>query len=242
MRMQQQLIAIFIVFALVSCSTDSTTQDPEHSTTDESTVLSSKTDKEDIIEQDEANSTPEFKVFEDYAQLRTKQDLIDAFGKENIKDGSSWYAEGTVEFKHTVVRNPTNGHRIKYLWHQDKPTKLSSIEASYFEYDENYEIVNKQKIPSNCGLFTGMKINELRKWCDEDFNFSGFGWDYEGGVFVMPGTKLSKCPVSIKLTMEHHDNMDQFQELYGDIELSTTNELVKKAPIVIDLLVYNIEE
>lgn len=242
MYMHRQLLAIFIAFALVSCSSDSNTQETELSNSDESTVNSDETSDEAFNEQEETSSTLEFKVFEDYAQLRTKQEIIDAFGKENVTHGSSWYAEGTVELKHTIIRNPANGHRIKYLWDQDKPTKLSSIEVSYFEYDENYEVVNKQKVPTNCGLFTGMKINELRKWNGDDFHFSGFGWDYEGGVFITPGSKLDKCPVRIKLTMEHHDNMVQFENLYGDSELSTTNELVKKAPIVIDLMVYNLEK
>ncbi len=231
------LIAV-LLFACTSENDVTTTTDTEVETKD--TLISQKIDSTNqIVEED---PQIEFNVFEDYAQLRTKQDLIDAFGKENIKHGSSWYAEGTVESKHTIIRNPANGHRIKYLWDEENPAKLSSIEASYFEYNENYEILSKQKIPSSCGLYTGMSINDLRKWTDEDFNFSGFGWDYEGGVFVMPGTKLSKCPVSIKLTLEHHDNMDQFDELYGDIELSTDNKLVRKAPIVVDLMVYHIEE
>ncbi len=240
--MQQKLITIFIAFTLVSCSTDSNTRETELSNSDESAVHSDETTNKEVIEPQDANKTLTFNVFEDYAQLSTKQEIIDAFGKENVKHGSSWYAEGTVELKHTIIRNPTNGHRIKYLWDVENPSKLSSIEASYFEYDENYEVVKRQKVATNCGLYTGMKINELRKWNGEDFDFFGFGWDYEGGISVTPKSRLSKCPVHIKLTMEHLSDMEPFEELYGDSEFSTDNELVKKAPILIDIMTYNIED
>lgn len=232
------LIAV-LLFACTSENDVTTPTDTEVETKD--TLISQKIDSTDQIIEEDAQI--EFNVFEDYAQLRTKQELIDAFGKENVKHGSSWYAEGTVELKHTIIKNPANGHRIKYLWDQDKPTKLSTIEASLYEYDENYEIINKQEVRTNCGVYTGMTINELRAWNGEDFNFSGFGWDYEGGIFAEAGTRISKCPVGFKLTMEYNEGTtEEFRSLLGDIELTTKNELVKRAPIVINLMTYSIGE
>ena len=182
-----------------------------------------------------------FNTIEDYAQLKTKEEIISTFGKENIKNGSSWYAEGTVQLKHTVVTNPKNKHIVKYVWNEENPKKLSSIEINYFDWDENFEVKGTQKVLSACGLYTGMSINDLRKWNGADFNFSGFGWDYEGGVFVTPKSRLSTCPVNIKLGLKLDGNLDLAEGLYGDQELSTSLEMVRKAPIIVDKLTYYFE-
>lgn len=183
-----------------------------------------------------------FNTIEDYAQLKTKEELIATFGKENIKNGTSWYAEGTVQLKHSIVTNPKNKHIVKYLWDEENPKKLSSIEINYFDWSEDYEVQGTQKILSNCGFYTGMPINDLRKWNGADFNFSGFGWDYEGGIFVKEKSRLSTCPVTIKLGLKHNGNLDLAEGLYGDQELSTSNEAVKKAPIIVERLYYYLDK
>lgn len=175
-----------------------------------------------------------FNTIEDYAQLKTKEELIATFGKENIKNGSSWYAEGTVQLKHTVVTNPKTKHIVKYVWKEDNPKKLSSIEISYFDWNEDYEVKGTQKVLSACGVYTGMPINELRKWNGTDFNFSGFGWDYEGGIFATPKSRFSTCPISIKLGLKQDGNLEIADGLYGDVELNTSNPLVKNGPIIVD--------
>lgn len=182
-----------------------------------------------------------FNTIEDYAQLKTKEEIIAAFGKESIKNGTSWYAEGTVQLKHTVVRNPKNKHIVKYVWNEENPKKLSSIEINYFDWNEDFEVKGTQKVLSACGFYTGMPINELRKWNGADFNFSGFGWDYEGGVFATPKSRLSSCPVTIKLGLKLDGNMDGLDGLYGDQELNTSDESVKKAPIIIEKITYFFE-
>lgn len=198
---------------------------------------------EELLEPEEAPEEPKelvFNTIEDYAQLTTKEEMVNTFGKENVKNGSSWYAEGTVELQHTIIRNPKNKQIIKYLWAEDNPKKLIKLEVNYFDWDENFEVQGTQKVLSACGFYTGMPINDLRKWNGADFNFYGFGWDYEGGVSVMPKSRLITCPVAIKLGVT--GNMDGFEELYGDKELNTSNELVKKAPIIVERLYYSIPD
>ncbi len=182
-----------------------------------------------------------FNTIEDYAQLKTKEEIITAFGKENCKSGTSWYAEGTVQLKHTVVTNPKNKHIVKYVWKEENPKKLGSIEINYFDWNEDYEVKGTQKVLSACGFYTGMSINELRKWNGADFTFSGFGWDYEGGVFVTPKSRLSTCPVSIKLGLKLDGNMDVADGFYGDTELNTSDPLVKTAPIIVEKISYYFE-
>lgn len=234
--MQKLLTITLISFLFFSCSTE-----PE-----EEFVSPDLADSiEEPLEPEEQPEEPVelvFNTIEDYAQLKTKEELIATFGKENIKNGTSWYAEGTVQLKHSIVTNPKNKHIVKYLWDEENPKKLSSIEISYFDYNEDYEVLGTQKILSACGFYTGMPINDLRKWNGADFNFSGFGWDYEGGVFVKEKSRLSTCPVTIKLGLKHDGNLDLAEGLYGDQELSTSSEAVKKAPIIVERLYYYLKD
>jgi len=182
-----------------------------------------------------------FNTIEDYAQLKTKEEIIANFGKENCKSGTSWYAEGTIQLKHTVVRNPKTKHIVKYVWDEENSKKLGSIEINYFDWNEDFEVKGTQKVLSACGFYTGMPINDLRKWNGADFNFSGFGWDYEGGVFVTPKSRLSTCAVSIKLGLKLDGNMDASDGLYGDQELNTSDPMVKTAPIIVEKISYYFE-
>jgi len=233
--MQKLTFITIISLLFFSCSTE-----PE-----EVTVSPDLEDSiEEPLEPEEAPKEPKelvFNTIEDYAQVTTKEDLIKTFGKENIKNGTSWYAEGTIQLKHSIVTNPKNKHIVKYLWDEGNSKKLSSIEISYFDYTEDYEIKGTQKVLSACGFYTGMPINDLRKWNGADFTFSGFGWDYEGDVTVKPKSRLNTCRTAIKLGLNHNGNLDLAEGLYGDQELSTSNEAVKKAPIIIDRMYYYLE-
>ena len=235
--MQKIILVALIPFLIFGCKNASDEKDEID--------ITNNIDKS-VFEEVEVEDIPEppkeliFNTIEDYALLTTKEELIATFGKENVKNGSSWYAEGTVELKHSIITNPKNKHIIKYLWDERNPKKLSSLEVCYFDWNEDFEVKGTQKIMSACGFYTGMPINDLRKWNGADFNFSGFGWDYEGGVSVMPKSRLSTCPVSIKLGVKSMESMEAFDELYGDQLFNTSNELVKKAPIIVERIYYHL--
>lgn len=236
--MRKHIITTLILPLFFGCQSKPLEKEGNNSTGHENRTIHDK-------ELSEAKSTPEepkkliFNTIEDYAQLTSKEELINTFGKENVKHGVSLYAEGSVELKHSIVTNPKNKHVIKYLWNEENPKKLSFLEVDYYDYNEEYEVQGNQKVLSNCGFYTGMPINDLRKWNGADFEFSGFGWDYEGGVSVQPKSRLNSCHVGIKLGLKLTESMNGLDELYGDVELNTSNQLVKKAPIIIDRLYYN---
>ena len=182
-----------------------------------------------------------FNYFEDYAKLTSPEEIKAFFGKENCKSGTSWYAEGTLQLKHLLAKNKKNNHLIKYVFKENSSKEISHIEANYLIYNEDYNEIGKQIIKSECGISLGMKINELRKWNGKDFQFSGFGWDYGGGIFIQPGDKLEKCKTRLLLDMIPADNDTTFNELYGDQELSTKSALVQKAPIIVQYFAFYLD-
>ena len=228
---------LFVIFSLagllVACSSEDT-QDKEENQ-DQTSV-----EKVKVEDNDQEKPTAEAMklklaamTFEDYANLNNKELIEETFGMENMEEGSSSYQEGELTLKHTIVTNPATTHRIKYLWDEDG--NLSFVEASYKKYDENFEVQGIQSLDSECGISLGMSLAELVAWNETDISFSGFGWDYEGGIFVEQNTKLASCPVKVNLAVDY-ENMTS--NITGDIELSTANDDVKNAKIFVGSFMY----
>ena len=178
-----------------------------------------------------------YTTIEDYGRIAGREQLITEFGEENLVDGESWYAEGTVRIEHTELTDPENGHVIRYLWEEDGKT-LSSLEVDYYLFDQDFSILGTQTVESDCGVYTGMPLEELKKWNGADFNFYGFGWDYEGGIF-RDDTRFADTPVIIKLSFDLETEIpDEYRGMYSDGVFSTADDIAQGAPVLVDRLTY----
>jgi len=173
-----------------------------------------------------------FSKFEHYATILTKSDLIAQFGQENLTDQIDSYAEGTVEKNTTTLINPENGYQIKYVWEDDN-SSFSWIEADYNILDNEYNVIGTQKVPAENGLSSGMSLAELRTWNGANFQFSGFGWDYGGGIYAEEGSKIAKSAISISLDMLTSEGTEF---ALGDIELNADDERFKNVEIIVSRL------
>ncbi len=187
--------------------------------------------------EDEAIETV-YSTVEDYAQIVSKEQLVSEFGEENLVDGESWYAEGTVRVENTLLTNPDNGHVINYLWEEDGST-LSFLEANYYLMDEDYFIHGTQVIPSESGLSTGMTLDELVEWNGDDFSFYGFGWDYEGGIFADSSSEFAVCPLDVKLSFDLEIEIpEEYRSMYSDRVFNTSDDVAQGAPVLLHILTY----
>lgn len=249
LTMKIKQIAIISLGLIISSCTDGKTADDiekEYSGNSSSTHETSdhKNDDQPTVEVTIDTSEAEqadlsgYEYLEDFGEITSKTELYKTFGAENLMDGVSGYAEGEVELQNTTLVDPNTLNKYVYVWSDEDNETLSFIEGPGFIWDPNYEVGRRQVILSKSGVFTGMSIKELLAWNDgKDFTFSGFGWDYEGGIFAEKGSKISDAGVIIKLTLD--DNTGTFNNLLGDTELSTADEDVLNAPIVVDLLTYS---
>jgi hypothetical protein len=176
--------------------------------------------------------------FEDYAKLTTIEEIEKVFGAEQMKEGISYYAEGTVQYKNTTVTNPATTHEIRYVWGDNG--ELNSIEADYIRRNENFEEVGKQMTKSDCGIHLGMTLEELVAWNEDELSFLGFGWDFEGMVQRKENSKLSNCDVIARLGIDHDPSYPA--EIMGDIDLNSTDENLKGVKIFITNFTYHIQK
>lgn len=177
------------------------------------------------------NDDSKFVFFEDYQIIKSRKDLENNFSKEELSETTSFYGEGSYEAKTTVITNKENGQIVRLMWRENAPDSVDFIEADYFIYDQDYVLLGKQKIESVDGLYLGMPLSELAIWNKEDVQFSGFGWDFSGGIFPGKNGRLNASKIKINLGL---DSEEMFDGLIGDIELSSSQEIVKKAPIVVE--------
>ena len=75
------------------------------------------------------------------------------------------------------------------------------------------------------GIKMGTPLNELLRINGKPVNFSGFGWDYGGGIISLHGGALDKSSVRFNLNIA--DPVDD-QSVYGDTELNTDMPAIKK--------------
>ncbi len=226
-------LAFALLSLLLSCGGDS---DSTEAVSDPEMPVDSTGMAENVP--DEGIRGSSFSTVEDYTRITGKEQLISAFGEENLVDGESWYAEGTVRFDNTVLTNPENGQVIKYLWEEDGST-LNFLEVNYYLFDEDYSILGTQAVFSECGVSTGMSLQELREWNGVDFSFFGFGWDYEGGILEEEGTRIADCPVQIKLSFDLEIEVpEEYRRMYSDQVFTTEDDIAQGAPVLIDRLTY----
>lgn len=182
----------------------------------------------------------DFKYFEDYANLKTKSELFTVFGDENLADDTAWYAEGELMLMCTDLVNPDNGWRVRYVWDEFEPETLSFIEATFQNYDNDYNDLGTQKVEASNGLYTGMTLADVIAWNDgANFQFSGFGWDYEGGVTPPEGSKIEASKVMFSLSLDPtKEFFEGFDSLIGDSMHSSDEEDALRAPIILYYMSY----
>jgi hypothetical protein len=229
------LIPISILFfGMASCQTnESSKSDKQVDVKVEGNNIDTTLVNETVIEV-VPEVTSDFKFFDDYFAITNREELLDKFPKENLKDDISWYAEGEVSKLSTLVTNPDNGQVVNYIWSDEDTSKAEWIEAYYFEGD-SASITNKG-LSSKSGLSLGMSLLHLEQWNQAPFNFSGFGWDYSGGVFAEEKGKLIDSPIEVNLGFDNYSEENNF--LLGDMFFSSSDERVKNKGIYVNELVY----
>lgn len=227
---------LFLVFIAASCGDSEkkevkdVIQDISSVEPSEETVNEENDEPDDLVMAEETK--PKKFTIEDYASLDTRQKLSIQFGREHLVDGESWYAEGTVKFEHTILNNPLDTVVVKFCWRESNRDSLSFVEVNHLVYNEEYEVQNKQVVYSNSGVYLGMPLTELHDWNGANVNFSGFGWDYAGGVFKSEG-KLKDEVFGLTLDIDYTTANTGY---YGDMELNSGVDSVRNAPIFVGQL------
>ncbi len=213
------LFAILLITMIFACGSKTDKNNNE---------TNNNVETEDVKKDNNVEEKIDFSKFDHYATILSKEDLTMKFGESDLTDETKFFAEGTVKVETTTLVNSKFGHTITFGWNEDN-SKTAWISADYTTLSK----AGFQEIKTNSGLSTGMTLSELQKWNGAEFKFSGFGWDYGGGIFQEEGSKITNSPITIDLGLLDYAGFDF---ALGDIELVSSDAKLKDAKIVVTKL------
>jgi hypothetical protein len=184
--------------------------------------------EEPVIEVYKVNKDSGFFYFEDFATILTKSELTASFGQENLKDDVSWFAEGTLEKNITTLNDPKTDYKLTYVWEDND--SLAWITARHYIWKSDH-IDRHQNLKSITGVNLGMTLQELRDWNEEDFEFSGFGWDFAGGIYREEDSKFNQTGLVLILGEGMDLDYDTFGFILGDVSLKSNENRLNGAGI-----------
>lgn len=179
-------------------------------------------------------------ILEDILNVPNEKALIEKFGKEHVSYDTIWGAEG--EFIMGSYINKGKDDEVQISWQNtDTHSGISvvSVRAGYNYDTGKSSYANPWR--SRTGIYMGMPIRELEKLNGQPFVFSGFDWDYGGGVSFDEG-KLAGQHVGV--TLGHADDESQLtpeeaDAIIGDRDIHSDDPAVKKAqPVVVQINVW----
>lgn len=230
MKMKQIIFGLAIGLISTACSSE--TKTAEDTSTNETS---------EYHESENEENTFAYNLLEDYAQLDTKSKLYDAFDPADIKEDTTWMAEGTVQVVYSELVDTKANNTVRFYW-EENAEDLFMVEVDYILYDQYYSAIDSQRVESECGLYTGMTLDKLVDLNEGNFEFSGFGWDYGGMVFFKEDDKLQKCNLSVHLSYDYHSFSDNLGDLMGDRMVNTEEAVTKEVPIFIDRMSISVGE
>lgn len=194
--------------------------------------------KGDTTMYDETRPLGESKL-DDLLKIKDEAELKVKFGNDRISYDTIWGAEGTYTMGSYIDKG--SGDEVQIYW-EDSLNRSGITNASiHAQWNHNGTYNYSSKWISASGVKLGMTTNELEKLNGKAFTFSGFGWDYGGGIISWNDGKLDKYGIGVTLSEGEESKItdDEMSEILGDQEVNSDNPVVKKTqPRVNALSVY----
>ena len=177
---------------------------------------------------------------EDLLAVTSEAQLKEMYGASRVSWDTIWGAEGTFEMGTYLDKGTKN--EVHIFWgdeHRGSGVLSAGIEA---QYDKRGNADYSNSWSSRTGVKLGMTADELEKLNGRPFAFSGFGWDYGGGVMDWKGGTLEEDAITV--TLSEGGNAPEISEpemaqILGDHDVMSDNAVVKKVkPRVVRITVF----
>ena len=165
---------------------------------------------------------------EDILVFGSEEELAKKYGKGSISYDTIWGAEGFFTMG-TYVRTDEYAH-VEILW-SDSAAKKGMISATLVSDADYYaEKLEPGKWKSCTGAYLGMSTDALQKLNGRPFKFSGFGWDYGGGVMSWENGTLDKKGIAVQLSEGSSAELsqDETNQVLGDVPVMSNNPVLQK--------------
>ncbi|MDX2214141.1 MAG: hypothetical protein SFY66_12705 [Oculatellaceae cyanobacterium bins.114] len=160
----------------------------------------------------------------------TRDDLVELFGEDNLKDETIDIGEGESEIG-TIVY-PDSERSLTVIWTDDTRNKLAAV----------INLGSAWKTPEGIGV--GMPFAELQEKLGE-FQLYGFDWDY-GGTVMLEGTQLAAYDGLLVLRLQPADDASEkspsnYQAVVGDKLFSSTDPNFQSLDITVNEMAVSLD-
>ncbi len=175
------------------------------------------------------DSAAESVIVESLLDLKSEADIIKKYGAEAVNYDTIWGAEGFFTMG-TMLRIDDASH-VEIMW-TDSAKREGLISASLVSDAEYFAPqLPAGKWKSRTGVHLGMSIENLEKLNGRPFVFSGFGWDYGGGVMRWENGTLQDKGIAIQLNEGVQSDAlpeKEYLKCVGDVELMSSDTSARK--------------
>lgn len=189
-----------------------------------------KSDSVDVVKSDPVDTARQRYKLEFLLDFNSENELVQAYGKNHVIYDTIWGAEGF--FTMGTILKTENVSRIEITWKND--AKKTEIVSATLVSDQNWfgDSIQPGMWHSNTGIKLGMSLEEVEKINGRPFSFSGFGWDYAGGLMSWEGGTLEGKGISIQMSEgTGYDSLpeDEYTKILGDVPVMSNNATARKS-------------
>ncbi|HTF05211.1 MAG TPA: hypothetical protein VK826_14380 [Bacteroidia bacterium] len=175
-----------------------------------------------------ADSLAALPYVENVLELNSEADLIRKYGEGSVSYDTIWGAEGFFTMGTYLITDEYS--RIEILW-SDSASRKGLISATLVSNMDYYaETLDPGTWKSRTGVSLGMSTDDLQKLNGRPFKFSGFGWDYGGGVMSWENGTLDKKGIAVQLSegTSAELSQDETNQVLGDVPVMSNNPALQK--------------
>jgi hypothetical protein len=138
-----------------------------------------------------------------------------------VNDGDVHLGEGICTHGTKVL--PGTPDELDVAWQDERRTRVGFIRTT----------TAGGRWHTARGVRIGTPLSDLVRIAGKELTFSGFGWDYGGGLAWSEPTG----PLGLRLMLQHDDKTEKLpsaDEIYGDREVRSDHPVVRRARITVD--------
>lgn len=168
-------------------------------------------------------------TLESLLNVKDEAELLTRYGKACVKLDTIWGYEGYFTMG-TVLKTEAASH-IEITWKDDSLKKGIVSVTQVSDSDWYADTLASSSWKSSTGVCVGMSIDKLQNINGRSFTFSGFGWDYAGGVIRWNGGTLEGKGIAVQLSegpvLETKKiSEEQRNSVLGDVEVQSDNPVL----------------
>lgn len=142
------------------------------------------------------------------------ENITSLYGAENIKKEKLYdYEDNFIGWKYLIFPNTINEAEVTFK--HDLPIITVENKGSKWQFPGD--------------IYVGMPLEQLVRRNGRDFQFYGFEWDYDGGIYSWNNGRLENTGIGVRLDAKEHP--DVYANFMGEGPFSTNSESIEKLKI-----------